>query len=103
MHGLQRAGVTAGAVMNSPDLLADPHLAERGALIPQDRPGVGVKHYPGQPYRFALSPPSPTRRSPLLGEHTRDVLCGMLGLSDDEYAALERDDIVGTIPLAARH
>ncbi|MDA0364339.1 MAG: CoA transferase [Chloroflexi bacterium] len=102
MHRLQRAGVTAGAVMNGPELLADPHLAARDAFIPQDRPGVGVKHYPGQPYRFAFAPPPPTRRSPLLGEHTRDVLCGRLGVSDEEYAALERDDVVGTIPIAAR-
>lgn len=102
MHRLQQGGVTAGAVMNGPELLADPHLAARGFFIPQDRPGVGVKHYPGQPYRFALAPPAPTRRSPLLGEHTRDLLCGMLGVSHEEYAALERDDVVGTIPIAAR-
>ena len=103
MHRLQAAGVTAGAVMNGPELLADPHLAARGSLIPQARPGVGVKHYPGQPYRFALAPPPPTRRAPLLGEHTREVLCGMLGLNADEFAALERDDVVGTIPLAVRN
>ncbi len=101
MHRLQAAGVTAGAVMNGPDLLDDPHLAARGSLIAQDRPDLGVKHYPAQPYRFANVAP-PQRRAPLLGEHTNEVLTELLGLSGDELDALERDDVTGTVPIAAR-
>lgn len=101
MHSLQAAGVTAGAVMNGPDLLDDPHLAARGSLIAQDRPGLGVKHYPAQPYRFANAAP-PQQRAPLLGEHTNEVLTELLGLGGDELDALERDDVTGTVPLAAR-
>jgi crotonobetainyl-CoA:carnitine CoA-transferase CaiB-like acyl-CoA transferase len=77
-------------------------LAARGGFVPQDRPGVGVKHYPNQPYTFRNAPAPPTRRTPLLGEHTAEVLRERLDLNDDELAALERDDVIGTAPIGAR-
>jgi crotonobetainyl-CoA:carnitine CoA-transferase CaiB-like acyl-CoA transferase len=61
-----------------------------------------VKHYPAQPYRFANAAPPQERRAPLLGEHTNEVLTELLHLSDDELNALERDDVTGTVPIAAR-
>ena len=102
MHKLQAAGVPAGAVLNGPDLLDDEHLAARGAFLPQDRPGLGIKHYPNQPYRFRCAEPLLNTRAPLLGEHAVDVLTKLVGLSADEIAELVIDDVVGTVPTAAR-
>jgi hypothetical protein len=34
----------------------------------------------------------------LLGEHNREVLVGELGLSDAEFAQLEADGVIGTVP-----
>jgi crotonobetainyl-CoA:carnitine CoA-transferase CaiB-like acyl-CoA transferase len=102
MEELQALGVPAGAVLSGPELLADPQLAARGTFLEQDRPGIGVKHYPNQPYRFRFAASPPDRRAPLLGEHTAEVLRGYLGLGDEELAELERDDVTGTLPLAAR-
>jgi crotonobetainyl-CoA:carnitine CoA-transferase CaiB-like acyl-CoA transferase len=102
MHRLQRAGIPAGAVLNGPDLLHDSHLAERGAFVAQDRPGLGVKHYPAQPYRLNRTIPPPERRAPLLGEHLEEVLTEEAGLSSDEIVELVIDDVTGTVPLAAR-
>ena len=101
MHELQKAGIPAGAVLNGQDLLEDEHLNARGAFIPQDRPGLGVKHYPNQPYRFSCTEPSPVERAPMLGEHLELVLGKKIGLSDDEIAELIIDDVTGTVPLAA--
>jgi crotonobetainyl-CoA:carnitine CoA-transferase CaiB-like acyl-CoA transferase len=102
MHQLQEQGVPAGAVMRGPELLADPHLAARHAFLAQDRPGVGVKHYPNQPYRFASAGESVPARAPLLGEHLSEVLTELGGLSDDDIAELIIDDVVGTVPIVAR-
>ena len=73
-----------------------------GGFLAQDRPGVGVKHYPSQPYRMRFATPPAERRAPLLGEHTAEVLRERLGMSDEELAELERDDVIGTVPIAAR-
>jgi crotonobetainyl-CoA:carnitine CoA-transferase CaiB-like acyl-CoA transferase len=102
MGQLQAVGVPAGAVLSGPELLADPQLAARGSFIVQDRDGIGPKHYPNQPYRLRFAAPSPNRRAPYLGEHTAEVLREYLGVGDDELAALEREDVIGTVPIAAR-
>jgi crotonobetainyl-CoA:carnitine CoA-transferase CaiB-like acyl-CoA transferase len=101
-HRLQNAGIGAGAVLNGPELLEDPQLNGRGFFLPQDRPGLGVKNYPNQPYRFRNAAAPPVQRSPLLGEHLVEVLSEEVGLSDDEIAELVIDDVTGTVPLAAR-
>ncbi len=102
MHSLQRAGVAAGAVLNGPQLLADPQLQARRAFVPQVRPGLGVHHYPVQPYQFTRTEASPNNRAPLLGEHLTEVLTERAGLTDDDIVALIIDDVVGTVPIAAR-
>jgi len=99
---LQAAGVAAGAVLSGPELLADPQLAARGGFLEQDRPDIGMKHYPNQPYRFRYARSQSNRRAPLLGEHTNEVLSEVLGMGEAELAELERDDVTGTVPMAAR-
>ena len=102
MAELQAAGIPAGAVMNGPDLLADAQLSAREGLLLQDRPGLGPKHYPGQPYRFRRAAAPPNDRAPLLGEHSSEVLREHANLTDDEIAELVIGDVVGTVPIAAR-
>ena len=41
-------------------------------------------------------PCSPVQVPPTLGEHNREILGGMLGLSDAELEELSRDGIIGT-------
>ena len=40
--------------------------------------------------------------APLLGEHTSEVLIELAGLTSDDIAELVIDDVVGTVPIAAR-
>jgi hypothetical protein len=37
------------------------------------------------------------RLAPTLGQHNHEVLHDLLGLTDDEIAALERDEVIGTV------
>ncbi|MBM4203402.1 MAG: CoA transferase [Gammaproteobacteria bacterium] len=102
MHALQLAGVAAGAVLNGPQLLADPQLQARRAFVQQERPGLGVHHYPVQPYHFTSSEAPPNNRAPLLGEHLTEVLTERANLKDDDLVELIIDDVIGTVPVAAR-
>ena len=98
METLQAVGVPAGIVRRSKELLEDPHLKERGAWTMLDRDFVGRHPNVTAPYRLAGGPCGIAWPAPTLGQHNRQVLGGLLGLTDAELAALERDGIIGSRP-----
>ena len=101
MHLLQAHGVPAGAVLKGGETLVDPHLAARGFWDVVNHPEAGTYTQVSTPWRLSKSPRRPTTPSPSLGEHNRDVLGDLLGLSEQEIAALEAQGIIGTRPIGA--
>jgi crotonobetainyl-CoA:carnitine CoA-transferase CaiB-like acyl-CoA transferase len=99
MHHLQEAGVIAAALLSPKQVLFDPHLKERGYFDMIDQPGVGKKPIPKQLgatfSAFSIDCDTP---APKLGEHNREVLQGLLGLKDEEIAALEERKVIGDTP-----
>ena len=59
-----------------------------------EHPGVGTYRMPGTPLDFSAVPREPVRRAPLLGEHTEEVLGGLLGLPDREIGRLVEAGVV---------
>jgi crotonobetainyl-CoA:carnitine CoA-transferase CaiB-like acyl-CoA transferase len=99
MHRLQRRGVPAGAVLTGRELLHDAQLEARGwweELVPPD---VGEAHrFVKAPWRLSRSPFRPSTPAPRLGEHNDHVYRDMLGLGDEEYAALQKSGVISTEP-----
>jgi 2-methylfumaryl-CoA isomerase len=60
-----------------------------------DQPGIGPYLMPGSPLAFSACDRLPARPAPRLGEHTDEVLAGVLGLSDAAIGRLHDDGIVG--------
>jgi crotonobetainyl-CoA:carnitine CoA-transferase CaiB-like acyl-CoA transferase len=92
MARLQAAGIAAGVVQNAADLEADPQLMYRGQSVYVDHPEVGVQRYDAPAFQLPASP-AQLRPVPTLGQHNADVFKGLLGLSDGEYEALEREGV----------
>jgi formyl-CoA transferase len=86
------AGVPAGAVFDTGDLLAEPSFAERGIIQTMQHP-AGELRMPAFPVRFDGAP-APIRPSPLLGEHTTEVFADWLGMSAGELEGLRKDGVV---------
>ena len=82
------AGVPAGAVFDTGDLLAEPSFAERGIIQTMQHPS-GALQMPAFPVRFDGAP-APVEPSPLLGQHTREVFGDWLGMSAGEVDGLHR-------------
>lgn len=73
-------------------------VVARGLFERVEHPVTGAADYIGAPFRFGRGPLRHHRtRSPLLGEHNRDVLTRILGLSDAEVDALEAEGVVGDV------
>ena len=86
--GAQRAGIPAGAVYSPEEAFEDEHFVARGFQQTLEHPELGESfRYPGAPYRFEKSRWSLSRRAPLLGEHTEEVL-SEAGISGDALTQL---------------
>src|SRR5512145_1169479 len=77
------AGVPAGAVFDTLELMNEPSLAERGIMQTIQHPTTGAVKMPAWPVRFDGAPPR-VKPSPLLGEHTAEVLSGWLDMSPED-------------------
>lgn len=85
---LQGAGLRAGMVNTMRDIYNDPQLTHRGQWIELEHPEIGKMHYQRPPFILTKTPPGPTRRDPLLGEHNDYFYRQVLGLPDNEYRDL---------------
>jgi formyl-CoA transferase len=70
MHLIGGAGVPAGAVLDTGDLLADPSFEKRGIIQTMQHPNEELR-MPAFPVRFDGAPP-PVKPAPLLGEYTAE-------------------------------
>jgi 2-methylfumaryl-CoA isomerase len=73
----------------------DPRASTANPMFEEvGHPGVGTYPMPGSPLDFGAVERVPVRRAPRLGEHTEDVLAGVLGLGASEIARLHDDGVV---------
>jgi crotonobetainyl-CoA:carnitine CoA-transferase CaiB-like acyl-CoA transferase len=93
-RALADAGVPSGPCNSAPDVIADPHVAQRGMLASFEAGGVDYV-VPGNPIKMSGYQPPADRRGPWLGEHTDEILHDVLGLDDQQIASLRADGIVG--------
>jgi crotonobetainyl-CoA:carnitine CoA-transferase CaiB-like acyl-CoA transferase len=90
---LQHAGVEAGAVRDFGGLHADPQLAAREHFVRLEHPVLGPLAYERSGARLSRTPGRLDRPAPRLGEHTRSILSGILGLSAEEIEALAAAEV----------
>jgi crotonobetainyl-CoA:carnitine CoA-transferase CaiB-like acyl-CoA transferase len=80
--------VPAAPVNNLDRAFAEPPVAERNMIVEYDHPDVGRVRLPGNPIKMSGMEGTISRPAPRLGEHTDEVLRGLLNLSDAEIADL---------------
>lgn len=93
MKILSEAGVPCSATMDAQDLFVDPHLLERGFIHHVEHEEQGEVPLLGWPPIMSEST-VPIEPAPVLAKHTEQVLKNDLGLSDDEFDALVKSEVV---------
>jgi len=87
-EALARAGVPAGPINDMAQVFADPQVVARGLRIDLDHPLAGTIPAIASPVRLSETPAQYRLPPPLLGQHTREVLRDLLGMSEAEIEAL---------------
>jgi formyl-CoA transferase len=95
MRLIGEAGVPAGAVFDTVELMNEPSLAERGIMQTIEHPTSGKVKMPAWPVRFD-GQPAKVKPSPLLGQHNAEVLGSWLGMAAQEVDALKAEGIIGS-------
>jgi len=93
MRILGDAGVPCGAVLDTGEVLADPHLREREMILEVDYPGRGTYSTVGCPVKLSESPVTVTR-PPMLGEHSSEILARLCGVAEDDVGRLRGDGVI---------
>lgn len=91
---LERAGVPCGPINDVAQVFADPQVQFRGLQLDMPHALGGTVPQVASPIRLSATPVEYRRAPPLLGEHTLEVLTGVLGLSDAEVIALREAGVL---------
>ncbi|MEM1038695.1 MAG: formyl-CoA transferase [Pseudomonadota bacterium] len=86
--------IPVGPVMSMKDIADDPVLRANGTVVEVDHPQRGAYLSVGSPIRLSDSPNEVTR-SPLLGEHTAEILSQLLGYGPDRMEQVFASGSVG--------
>jgi len=97
---LERAGVCWGPYQTFQEMLRnDPRVSTSNPLFQNvEQPGIGRYLMPGNPVDFGASPRGSVVRAPILGEHTDEILLGVLNLSERAVGELhDRGLVAGAV------
>ncbi len=92
---LLSAGVPAGVVAGGKDLLEDPQLRARDYFLEMPHAEMGMATAHRNMALFSGLDSGPRRGAPMLGQDTEYVCTRVLGLSDEEMAALIAEGVLG--------
>ncbi len=92
MDILNEHDIPCGPILSMEELAVEPSLRKTGTVVEVDHPTRGKYLTVGNPIKMSDSP-SDVKRSPLLGEHTDEVLAE-LGFGADQIAALRAEKVI---------
>ncbi|MBI2206803.1 MAG: CoA transferase [Candidatus Rokubacteria bacterium] len=88
-------GVPVGAINTLAEVVEHPQVKARGALVEMDHPRAGKVRMVGVPVRLSETPGAVRTPSPMLGEHTDEILRDVLGLDAAQIAELRTAGAIG--------
>ncbi|MDP3135344.1 MAG: CoA transferase [Burkholderiaceae bacterium] len=87
--------VPSAPVLSVSEVMHEPHFRQRGAVVPIEHPVMGPLLVLGSPLHLGEAAPLAPSPAPELGQHNREILSQLLGLSDDEIDALQDAGVLG--------
>jgi len=92
--------IPVGPILSMKEIMDDEGLQATGTIVKVPHPERGDYYTVGCPIKMSDSPVE-VERSPLLGEHTSEILTDVLGYSAEDVASIFSSGAVGELPKAA--
>ena len=86
--------IPCGPINDYAQVFADPQVRAREMVVEVEHPKLGRIRSLGSPIKMSATPADASRRAPLLGEHTNEILTG-IGVSEPEIARLRASGAIG--------
>lgn len=90
----EQVGIACGPVNNIEQVANDPQIAVRDMIINIDHPKSGKLKVVNTPFKFSKTPCRVQRGAPDLGEHTEEILRGLLRMNKQDVDRLKESGIV---------
>ena len=87
-------GVPAGQIYRAPEMLEDPHFAEREAIVSVPHPQFGKIRMQNVVPKLSETPGGIRRPSPALGEHNDEIYVDFLGMPRERYERLKAARVI---------
>lgn len=91
---LEAQKIGCGPINTLKDVFADPQVRARGMVVEMPHASGATVKVVANPVKLSATPPQYRSAPPLLGQHTDEVLSGLLGMGAEEIAALRDKGIV---------
>jgi len=91
---LEAAGVPNGPINDVAQVFEEPQVKARGVRLELEHAAAGGLPSVASPMRFSETPIEYRRGPPVLGEHTEEVLRGLLGKNEDDIARLRSTGVI---------
>jgi CoA:oxalate CoA-transferase len=94
LEALEPAGIPCGPIQSVGQVVNHPQIRAREMMVEIEHPDAGPLLMPASPLKLSDSPAKVEKPAPRLGEHTAEVLTGLLGLSDAEMRQLREEEVI---------
>jgi len=91
---LVETGVPVGPVQDLDEAQRCEQAVAREMFVEVNHPTLGEIVEPGFPIKFSETMGDVTTPAPLLGQHTEEVLVGVLGLTREEVESLRKEGVI---------
>ncbi len=90
---LEALKIGCGPINTLEQVFADPHVQARGCVVEMPHASGETVKVIANPVRLSATPAAYNSAPPLLGQHTAEVLGGLLGMGEAEIAALKEKGV----------
>jgi crotonobetainyl-CoA:carnitine CoA-transferase CaiB-like acyl-CoA transferase len=87
---LDREGIPCGLIKSVAEVCTDPQVLARDMVVQLNHPSAGPIRVNGVPIKLSVTPGEVKDSPPLLGQHTDEILSGILGYTADHIAELRQ-------------